>query len=768
MSKPAADLRLPVFAAGAWASALASVTLPSGFRWALMVGALALTVGCVLCGHWLPGAVSRTIAALGVLWLAVSMSSALRAETVHESWVAAMAKQTASGQAMIKIRGDPKVRPGVDEDRATVRAEVLSLDARGKTSTAQVSVMMVMPAPDAQVLEYGASYQVSARLTPSTFPDTAAVLVAQSRPVRVRGPSVVDSLAVQVRDAVQAASSGQTDAAGLVPALVDGDERALPSGVRADFRTAGLSHLLAVSGTNFVLLGSAWLALVRRCGVRGRGLVVAGMMGIIALTVVARAEPSVVRAAVMGGVALIGLSNGQRGQAGRALGACVCLVMLFQPTLASSPGFALSVLATAGILLWATCWRDTLAQWMPRVLAEGIAVSLAAYLACLPVIVALSGQVSLVAVPANLAAGVVVAPATVLGFLGGAVGLVLPLAGRVIAAPATWCASWIVGVAHHAARVRQPELATGSGTAAMVGLVVVCLLLAGSLGWVLQRPLWAVPLLSASLVPSLVPLPAGSWPPPGWIAAACDVGQGDGLLVRLAEHRAMVIDAGPDPNAMRLCLKDMRIRQVPIVVLTHFHADHVNGLEGVLDTAQVGAIEVTDFAQPQPRAAFVHKAADAAQVPIRTAVTGEQTTDGEVTWQVLAPLEPPSTESDSPPNDASVVLLVRVRGVRILFMGDEETGSQTVLDRTYPEMSADVLKVAHHGSAKQDFDLISRIGARHAIISAGRGNQYGLPKASTLMALEQAGMQVHRTDRDGALAVVVDGVGSVRIVARGP
>lgn len=764
IEEPPLDLRLPVLALCAWASAIATNLVPAGSRLSLLlIGGL---VWLTLIRRCRVPRARRTIMAVGALWLVVSAGVALRGEVVGDSWASVMAKQRATGHLIVEVRGDPLVRPGIEDDRAIVRASVHSIEARGRRSTARVPITLVLRAPDADGLQVGAEYALTARLVVSSYADTAATAVVSGKPLFVRGPSWRDRASGHVRDAIQRASIGQTSAAGLVPALVDGDERALPPGVKDDFQTAGLSHLLAVSGTNFVLLGSAWLGLARRCGIRGRAMIPIGLVGIIALVVLARAEPSVIRAAVMGAVALVGLGTGQRAQGLRALGACVCLIMLFEPSLCLSAGFALSALATAGILCLAGRWRDRLANWMPKLLAEAIAVTLSAYLACLPLIVALSGRLSLVAIPANLAAGIVVGPATILGFLGGAVGLVAAGAGRVVAAPATWCASWIVGVAHWCSRLPHPDLGVGAGVVSLVVIVLISLVLAVSLGWILQRPLWAVPLLTLSMLACVVSLPRGPWPPKDWVLVACDVGQGDGLVVRLGEGRALVVDTGPDPGAMRRCLRDLRIRAVPLLVLTHFHADHVNGLTAVLEGAKVDAIEVTDLPDPEPRAAFVQEAATAARVPIRVAKPGEQMTDGDATWQVLAPLQPPPSDSDSPPNDASVVILLQIRGVRILLMGDEETGSQTVLAGAYSGLKVDVLKVAHHGSAKQDSDLIRQLGAKEALISAGRGNSYGLPKASTLTLLRQAGMRVHRTDQDGALAVVVDGSGAVRVVGR--
>lgn len=766
MSDPTrSDLRLPILAACAWSSAIATAVVPTESRLALLV--LAVAGGAVVVRRASPGRARRTAAAVAVLGIAVVIGVALRGAIVHESWVAAMAKERATARMVLEIRSDPKIHAGREGDRATVHASVASIEARGLRSTARVPVMVVLAASDAADLRVGATYAVSARLAPSPFPDSAATARVASRPDLVADPAWSDVVAGRVRDAIRTASIGQTRAAGLVPALVDGDERSLPSGVQADFQAAGLSHLLAVSGTNFVLLGSAWLAIARWCGVRGRGLVFVGIAGILALVVLARAEPSVVRAAVMGGVALLGLGQGGRRQGVRALSACVCLIMLFAPGLAVSPGFALSALATGGILLLAGPWRDALARWMPRLLAEAMAVTLAAYVACLPLVVALSGRLSLVAVPANLAAGVVVGPATVLGFLGGVVGMLSPAVGRMIAAPAAWCASWIVAVAHAAAGLPHPDVGVGAGALLLVFLVLVSIMVSLGLGWLLRRPLVAVPVLLFSLVATVVTLPGGSWPPAGWVLVACDVGQGDGLVVRLAQGRAMVVDTGPDPSAMRGCLRDLRIKKVPLLVLTHFHADHVNGLSALLDTTDVGLIEATDLDDPPQRADFVRRLAAAAHVPIRTPQPGEQGAEGDARWQVLAPLGPAPDVGESAANDASVVLLLEVRGVRILLMGDEETSAQQLMHASYPDLKVDVLKVSHHGSAKQDPELVGSLGARHAIISVGEGNDYGHPKASALALLRRAGMQIHRTDLDGAVAVVVDPGGQLRVVGHG-
>ena len=189
----------------------------------------------------------------------------------------------------------------------------------------------------------------------------------------------------------------------LVPALVDGDDAELPEDLEQDFRTTGLTHLTAVSGTNLTLVVGFLLVLARWCGVRRRWLYVVGAPGIAGFVLIARTEPSVLRAAVMGAVGLLAMGANGRHRALRGLGVAVVLLLLVQPGLAVSAGFALSVLATAGIVILGPGWRDALMRWLPRLLAEAIAVPAAAQLACTPVVAAISGQVSLVAVAANLA-----------------------------------------------------------------------------------------------------------------------------------------------------------------------------------------------------------------------------------------------------------------------------------------------------------------------------------------------------------------------------
>jgi competence protein ComEC len=242
------------------------------------------------------------------------------------------------------------------------------------------------------------------------------------------------------------------------------------------------------------------------------------------------------------------------------------------------------------------------------------------------------------------------------------------------------------------------------------------------------------------------------------VFAACDIGQGDALAVRAGPHAAVVVDAGPDPSVVDGCLRGLGVERVPLLVLTHFHADHIDGLSGVLRGRAVGEVDVTRLADPPDGASVVEAQAAAAGLATDLAPYGVTRTVGEATLQVLWPTPDSPTEGPgdgSTANDASVVLLVEVHGVRLLLTGDVETTSQAALARALPGLHVDVLKVPHHGSRYQDHEWLASLGARFAVVSVGADNDYGHPAAETIDALKAAGTEVLRTDRDGDVVVAV-------------
>ncbi|WP_131803810.1 ComEC/Rec2 family competence protein [Pseudofrankia sp. BMG5.36] len=644
----------------------------------------------------------------------------------------------------------------------------------GLVARLDVPVLVLAPGDGWSGLLPSTRVAVDARLEPPRPGDqVGAVLFVRGPPRPVAGPVWYQRAAGRLRADLRAAAGVLPQPArGLFPGLVDGDVSGLDPGLRADFRAAGLTHLTAVSGGNVVILTGALLAALRRTriGVRSRALWAAAT--IVGFVVIARPSASVLRAGAMGLLAAVATGTGRRASVLPALSATVAVLVLAYPRLALSAGFALSVLATAGIVIVAPGWRDRLARRLPprlHWLADGAAVAAAAQLACTPVIAWIGGGVSLVAIPANVAAAVAVAPVTVLGVVALAVGPVSGGLARLAAWLAGWPCRWLVLVARTAADVPGATVRWPGGP---LGALAALAALPAALA-TLRRPRGrrvcaaaAAGLLLARCV--LVGRLAG-WPPPGWLLVACDVGQGDALVLAAGPGAGVLIDAGPDPGALTACLDDLGIRRLPVVLLTHLHADHVDGLSSVLGHLPVGEVLVGPLHEPADRWAALRAEAEAAGVPLVEVGAGASRAVGPVTVQVIGPVRP-LRGTDSDPNNNSLVAVARAGGLTILLAGDAEHAEQRQLLTAGAVAAAapriDVLKVAHHGSASQEAGLLGASGARTALISVGAGNQYGHPAPVTLAALTAAGIPYARTDTDGATAVVAAPAGVPALVAR--
>ncbi|MBJ7358622.1 MAG: ComEC/Rec2 family competence protein [Nocardioides sp.] len=709
------------------------------------------------------------LAATLLVLLGAVMVTVLRAHQVTHNPVAELAGERAVVAVEGTVASDPvRVTTG-RTDQVVWRLRVTEVSGRGATTSLVTPVLVLMSA-DAPRPALGATVALRGRLAPADDHDLAGLLVASGDPEVRRAPDVWWRGSAAVRESLRESVAHMPRAQReLVPALVVGDDSGLPDDVEADFRTTGLTHLLAVSGTNLTLVVGFLLTLARWSRVRGRWLVVVGAAGVVGFVLLARTEPSVLRAAVMGTVALIGLGHDGRQRGLRALGVAVLVLVLVDPGLAVSAGFALSVLATAGILVLAPGMRDAMARWLPRWLAEAVAVPLAAQLACTPVVAAISGQVSLVAVAANVLVAPAVGPATVLGLAGGLVGVVSGPAGRLPGTLAATCVAWVIEVAERGAALPAAAVGWGTGASALVVLTVLVVLVALAAPGLLRRPATGIGCCLA-LVVAVVVRPADlGWPPDGWVLVACDVGQGDALVLSAGPHSAVVVDAGPDPQAVDACLRRLDVDHLPLVVLTHFHADHVDGLAGVLDGRTVDDVVVTRLLDPPRAVDEVLQTSRAEQLAPRYAGYGTTTSYGPLSLQTLWPLPGPATRGPgdgSGANDASVVLLAETAGMRILLTGDVEPPGQAMLARTLPGLDVDVLKIPHHGSAHQDEDWLVSLEPAVVLVSVGADNDYGHPAASALDPLTAIGAVVARTDTDGDLAVVVRD-GEPEVVTRG-
>jgi competence protein ComEC len=528
--------------------------------------------------------------------------------------------------------------------------------------------------------------------------------------------------------------------------------------VADDFRATGMTHLTAISGANLAILGSAVLLLARWCRAGPRLAAALCAVALAGFVILARPSPSVLRAAAMGGLGLLALVSGRPRAAVPGLAASVVVLILVDPALAGDVGFALSAFATGGLLLIAPRWRDALRRRrVPAGLAEALAIPAAAEMACAPVIAAISGTVSLVAVPANLLAEPAVAPATVLGVAAASVSTVWPSAAGFLAWLGSWPARWLVGVARFGAAAPSAVVGWPGGTTG--GLLLAAILLAGLL--VARRPavrvVAAVCAVAAALGAVPVAVVAPGWPPPHALMVVCDVGQGDSIVLPLGPARAVVVDAGPEPSATDRCLRELGIREVSLLVISHFHADHVGGVDGVFRGRRVDEVAAGAFPEPVAGRQEVLREAAGRGTPVVAPGLGWRWAQGPLTLTVLGPTGR-VTGTDSDPNNNSLILMASFDGVRMLLPGDAEVQEQSaVLAADGPDaLRAQILKVAHHGSPYQDPALLDAVHPSIALVSVEAGNPYGHPNLPMLARLQRDGARVLRTDLDGDVAAVLD------------
>jgi competence protein ComEC len=586
-----------------------------------------------------------------------------------------------------------------------------------------------------------------------------------TRTARRRGglPYLTD----RIRERAEAALGRGTPEpeASLLRGFVLGEDDRIEPATAQEFKRSGLTHLLAVSGQNVVLLTLLAAPLLALAGVPHRARL-ACLLALIAIYVpVAGAGPSIQRAGVMGAAGLVAALASRPASRWYATLLAAAATLALNPRSCGDVGWQLSFAAVAGIALWAARLRDWLAperSGLRRAVAEGAAVTIAATLATAPLMAHHFEQLSVTSLPANLLAAPAVAPVMWLGMLAGAVGQLSWLPVEPLTASAGLCAAYIEQIAHW---LGSPEWAQLEPPAPSVATVVAIygLMLAG--GWLLasrsrprrtlrpRRGLVAGGLALALLAAALLLGPPRASPPSvpgeGLRVRVLDVGQGDAILLDPAPGEPVLVDTGPPEADVAGTLAASGVDDLAAVVVTHDESDHAGGLSAVLDRFPDATLA---FGVRTP---YLSRIALAAGGRARLA-TGSQLRSGALRVEALWP--PRALLDDGTggePNSRAVVLLARWHDFDLLLCADAEA-EEVPLDPG----PIDVLKVAHHGSADAGLDaLLDRTEPRVAVISVGADNPYGHPAPETLASLADHDVRTFRTDIAGEVDIDVGRAG---------
>jgi competence protein ComEC len=541
--------------------------------------------------------------------------------------------------------------------------------------------------------------------------------------------------------------SGDGNAGALIPGMVLGDTSKQSVEFKNSMRRSGLTHLVAVSGANFALVSAFVLWMMQFLFARMKFRLSATAISLIAFIALVRPSPSVLRAAAMAAVLLVAQGTKKGRDSLPALGFAMAAVVVVDPWQARDAGFALSVLATAGLLLFAPVLIEKLSIHLPGKLAQALAPPIAATVFCSPIIVALSGYLAPMSVIANLLAAPFVAPITIVGFIAALFSPFAPLISTVLIWFIRFPAGAIALIAHWASSF--PVLTLQSGK---IGFLIIASFTLGS--WLLKK--WFKHIIVFTLVILISITWLQRWPGGDWQVANCDIGQGDSMVINLGNHRGIVVDVGPDAVAEDRCLKALEIKEIPLLILSHFHADHVAGLTGAIKNRAVGQVWVSVNSAPLIESAKAQAALKG--VEMIKAVRGMSARVGPLTIRVLWPTLSATSFEEMPGdgsqiNNSSIATLITSDAFSLFAGGDLEPPVQEILVKDVGPV--DIYKVCHHGSRYQDLAFMSALHPRISIISVGAGNTYGHPAVQTLQALARLGSEVLRTDIDGAVAVQV-------------
>ncbi|SFN90308.1 ComEC/Rec2 family competence protein [Mycetocola miduiensis] len=646
-----------------------------------------------------------------------------------------------------------------DETAQRIHATVTEVELGAARVSVSVPIVLFITVTKRHPVPIGSVLEAEAVPRATEQGDDAAFLLFAGRPAAIlEGPPWYLAWAGDMRKGLVGLAENLPGGGGeLLPGLSTGDTTAVSDELDQSMKASSLSHLTAVSGANCAVIVAVLTALLAALRAP-RWLRISGaLVGLGLFVILVTPEPSVIRAALMALAVLLALGAGRPSAGLPVLSLVVIMVVIGDPWLSRTYGFVLSALATGGLLILTRPITRMLAAWMPHWLAAAFALPLAAQLACQPVLILLAPTIPVLGVPANLLAAPAAPIATLLGLAACILAPVLPPVAVVLAWLGWLPAAWIAAIATTVNGLpvnRLPWLPDAEGALLLAALTTVLIL--GVRSALIGRR------VIAGLCTGVLVLSGGAYAgslagprigqamsmPSDWTSAACDVGQGDAILVRDGGAVAL-LDTGPDPVLLTTCLDAMSIGRLDLLVLTHFDLDHVGGVSAV-----IGRVNLALVAEPvNPSDARILADLAAGGASIRRATAGLSGTLGASRWGVLWP--PPRAGPLWTGNSGSVTLLFESpAGARSLFLGDlDERAQERIVAGHAIGGPVDLVKMAHHGSADQSERMYTVAAARVALIPVGADNRYGHPTPAALELLTAAGKAAFRTDTCGMIVV---------------
>ncbi len=574
----------------------------------------------------------------------------------------------------------------------------------------------------------------------------------------------------RARRAVSAAAlRAEGRGAGLVAALISGDRSGLDADSVAAVRDAGLSHVLAISGLHTGIVVGCILGLCRRLLLRTRlarsgydtlrAAACAAAAALALYVALSGGGIAVTRSAIMAAAFLVLLWRGHGGDGFRAMAWAALALSFARPGIAREAGFQLSFAAVAAILLCMplvarACQEQSRGL---RLAITACTLSLVCWWVTTPIVAHYFYRISIPALAVNVVAAPLVAVTVLLGLCAASLLWVLPLLAALLFELAAAVASLVLLVADAAASLPGAGLAVvDPGWPLVVTLSAAPMVLALAWRWRVR--------VAFGLVCVTVALAAGA----AFARYRSDrmdvyfvaVGQGDASVLRLPGGAVMVIDGGPPGrgrSALAPLLRRLQIATIDYMVVTHAQSDHWGGLAELTREFRLG--ELWQAAGGCEASAYKRFVAGLESAGLRVSAKIRSSMGGPEGWRIRV-LSPAAAVGDCGDNDHSLVLVVEFAGIRLLFAGDIERRGEARLLASGQSLAARVLKVPHHGSrSSSSMAFVEAVRPSIAVASVGFLNRYGFPDPEVARRYSAVGARLFRSDRDGAVHLVVDATG---------
>ncbi len=579
---------------------------------------------------------------------------------------------------------------------------------------------------------------------------------------RVEGPALLPRLLRCMRQQIESNVLRFLSAreSGLLLGIMLGDKGHMTSLMQSRFTRAGVAHVMVVSGLHvgMIALIAFWLARLCRLEICKRAVLTMVLVAFYAL--ISGCRPSVLRAALVIGISLLGWLLGREKHLIAALSTAGLVLLVYDPFLLFEIAFQLSFIATLSIAVIVPLLQRQLEQFavFSRRPLQIFLASIAVQVGVVPVLMYHFGELSLISAFSNVVIVPLIGPVLALGLVASCLSAI----SCFLAQPLFAMLGFVLGLINRiTTSLASLSFSSISAMISLRGMLIYYILLAALVIWI-RRSKETLSRAFIQFVSLLIPVGIIWWqilvngPPAQFTAHFLDVGQGDAAAIRSPTGATILVDGGPDRHVTKNLLASRGIRRIDLLVLSHPHADHINGLVELVEGGNVGLVLMGKSSDSSPEYSEFRAAVSDRAIPKITAKEGMKLQVGPDLLACV--LSDSHMSKDSDLNNESLVLKIEYGDLSLLFAGDVEEEGELDLLGLRQDLRSSILKVPHHGSDRSaDRTFLKSVKPKAAIISAGKDNRFGHPSRAAIRNLKSLGTEIYRTDQDGNVTITSDG-----------